>query len=158
MTTYFIFDHAGFYVGSTNEPQLRSTEIEPSNLSVTEVPGEIRSNWTGYSWIEIPFIAIPAPTVLAIHPWQFYIDIGPFFDRFGVAKMAVLMSADATVQAILRDVQVRKWIDLKRIDVAQSLAYIGSKVPALNAALQESILQTPVSFEENMALRKLYFS
>ena len=36
------------------------------------------------------------------------IDIGPFFDRFGVAKMAVLMSSDPVVQAILRDVQARK--------------------------------------------------
>lgn len=85
------------------------------------------------------------------------IDIGPFYDRFGPAKMAVLTSPDAGVKAILSDVSIRKWLDLKRPDVASSLAYIGSKVPAVDATLQATILTTPVAHEENVALRKLYF-
>ena len=87
-----------------------------------------------------------------------FIDIGPFFDRFGAAKMAVLMSTDATVQAILRDVQVRKWIDLRRQDVADSLAYISSKVPQLTPEIVANVIHLPVEDAENMALRKLYFS
>lgn len=90
--------------------------------------------------------------------WAWYIDIGPFFDRFGAAKMAVLTSTDAGVKAILADTQVRKWIDLQRPDVAQSVAYIGSVVSAVTPALQTAILTTPVTPEENLALRKLYFS
>ena len=86
-----------------------------------------------------------------------FADIGPFFDRFGATKMAVLTSTDAGVRAILQDIQVRKWIDLQRADVASSLAYIGSVVPALTGALQTSIRTTPVGAEENRALRKLYF-
>lgn len=91
-------------------------------------------------------------------PAAWFIDIGPFYDRFGAAKMAVLTSADAGVKAIMADVQIRKWIDLQRADVASSLAYIGSVVAALTPAIRTAILTTPVTAEENLALRKLYFS
>ena len=97
-----------------------------------------------------------APVV--VDPCEWFIDIGPFFDRFGAAKLAVLTSADATVKAILQDIQVRKWIDLKRADVASSLAYVGTKVPAVDATLQAAILNTPVDPVDNLALRKLYFA
>ena len=90
--------------------------------------------------------------------WEWLIDIGPFFDRFGAAKMAVLTSADAGVQAILKDVQIRKWLDLKLPELAQSVAYVGTKVPGVSAKLQDAILNTPVAEAENLALRKMYFS
>ena len=90
--------------------------------------------------------------------WEWLIDIGPFFDRFGAAKMAVLISSDVGVQAIIKDTQVRKWLDLKLPEIASAVAYIGTKVPALTAELQQSILNTPVEEKENLALRKLYFS
>lgn len=98
------------------------------------------------------------PVQVPAQPWEWLIDLGTFFDRFGAAKMAVLTSSDAGVQAILKDTQVRKWIDLKHPDVASSIAYIGTKVPALTANLQSAILNTPVAEHENLALRKLYFS
>lgn len=91
-------------------------------------------------------------------PCEWLIDLGPFYDRFGTAKMAVLTSADAGVKAIIADLNIRKWVDLQRADVASGLAYVGSKVPSVDAALQSAILTTPVSAEDNRALRKLYFS
>lgn len=100
---------------------------------------------------ELKYVATP------VDPCQFLIDIGPFYDRFGSAKMAVLTSTDAAVKAILSDVSIRKWIDLKRADVASSLAYIGTVVPALTGTLQTAILNTAVTAEENRALRKSYF-
>ena len=103
---------------------------------------------------EVPSVPTPEPTVPV---WQWYIDIGPFFDRFGSAKMQVLTSSDPGVQAILKDIQVRKWIDLKIPEVSQSLAYVASKIPSVTQELQESILNTPVADHENLALRKLYF-
>ena len=94
----------------------------------------------------------PAPA------WEWFIDIGPFFDRFGAAKMAVLTSSDVGVQAIIKDTQVRKWLDLKLPELASALAYVGTKVPSVTQELQQSILNTPVAETENLALRKLYFS
>lgn len=96
----------------------------------------------------------PAPPA---DPCEWLIDLGPFYDRFGGAKMAVLTSADAGVKAIMSDVAIRKWIDLQRADVASALTYIGGVVPALTGALRTAILTTPVTADENRALRKLYF-
>lgn len=106
-----------------------------------------------YRLVEEP----PAPPEQAPE-WQWFIDIGPFYDRFGAAKMAVLTNPDAGLKAILADLNIRKWVDLKRADVAQALAYVGSVVPAVDAAMQTAILNTPVADIENLALRKVYFS
>ena len=85
------------------------------------------------------------------------IDLGPFYDRAGAAKMPILTSTDATVKAIIGDLNIRKWVDLTRPDVASALTYIGSVVPALTPAIQSAMLATPVAAVENLALRKLYF-
>lgn len=151
------YDFAGWYTGSTDQQHERSTPIAPANLIVTEVAGEMRSNWTGYEWMNLPFVA-PIDVAPACDVWEWFIDIGPFFDRFGSQKLAVLSSQDPIVKAILSDVQVRKWVDLKRPDVAQSLDYIGTKVAGVNPALKAAIINTLVSSEENLALRKTYFS
>lgn len=103
-------------------------------------------------------VAVEDSPPITVNTTEWLIDIGPFFDRFGAAKMAVLTSADPGVRAILADTQVRKWIDLQRADVAQSVAYIGTVVAAVTPALQTAILTTPVSPEENLALRKQFFS
>ena len=100
----------------------------------------------------------PEPPAPAAPEWEWYIDIGPFFDRFGSAKLAVLTSTNPGVQAILKDTQVRKWLDLKLPEIAQSVDYLAKRVPAVTPELKEAILTTQVAEHENLALRKLYFS
>lgn len=90
---------------------------------------------------------------------EWLIDIGPFFDRFGAAKLAVLASTDATVRAIVQDVMARKWVDLKRADVALSFdVLIAKAIPGVTVELKDAVINTPVMAEENLALRKLFFS
>lgn len=101
-------------------------------------------------------LTFTAPTAPA-DPCANLIDLGPFYDRAGVAKMPILTSTDATVKAIIGDLNIRKWVDLTRADVASALGYIGSVVPALTPAIQAAMLATPVAAVENLALRKLYF-
>ena len=100
----------------------------------------------------------PQPEPTPAPEWEWYIDVGPFFDRFGSAKLAVLTSTNPGVQAILKDTQVRKWLDLKLPEIVQSVDYVASVVPAVTPKLKEAILTTPVAEHENLALRKLYFS
>lgn len=99
----------------------------------------------------------PVAPIAPADPCQWLIDIGPFYDRFGAAKMPVLLCADPTVKAIVADLNVRKWVELSRPDVAQALAYIGSKVPEVTSALRAAIVGATVTPAENVALRKLYF-
>lgn len=90
---------------------------------------------------------------------EWLIDVGPFFDRFKTAKMPLLLSTNATVKALLSDIQVRKWIDLKRPDVSQAIdALIALGVTNMTTELKNEILNTPVTAEENLALRKQFFS
>jgi len=105
-----------------------------------------------YRQVPNTFDQVPAPA------WEWLIDVGSFFDRFGAAKMAVLTSSDVGVQAIVKDTQIRKWLDLKLPELASALAYVGTKVPSVTQELQQSILNTPVEEKENLVLRKLYFS
>lgn len=103
--------------------------------------------------------AVAEGVLTQLNPTEWLIDVGPFFDRFSSSKMPLLMSANTTVQALVKDLQVRKWIDLQRADVGQGIdALIALAVPGVTAGLKTAILTTPVTPEENFALRKVYFS
>lgn len=84
------------------------------------------------------------------------IDVGPFFDRFGAAKIAVLASTNPTVAALVKDVQCRKWIDLSRPDVAQAIDIIIAA--GITGVDKSAILNNPVQPAEQLALIKLYFN
>ena len=144
-----------------DEAFIASITSKWDHIECIDTPAELALGvGIGWEWEGSSFVA-PTPTTPEPQPspvWEWYIDIGTFFDRFGAAKMAVLTSSDVGVQAIIKDTQVRKWLDLKLPEIASAVAYIGTKVPALTAELQQSILNTPVEEKENLALRKLYFS
>lgn len=89
-------------------------------------------------------------------PWAWAIDIGPFFDRFGSAKMAILASTNNVVKAILTDVSIRKWIDLRNPSVAQGIDTLMALGIPITAEMRTAILTTPVAEIEQSAVRKLY--
>lgn len=98
--------------------------------------------------------------------WEWYVDIGPFTDRFGVKAFAVDSSPDPFVQLFNRDLSRRKWVDLKDPRVAMALGYLAGQTvpgvgtiaaPILTPAEVTAFLGTPVRPDENLALRKLYF-
>lgn len=130
-----------------------------------KVPDDVNQNatrdgqgiWAAY--VAPPYVEpVMVPPTPVVAPTECLIDIGPFMDRFGSAKMPVLMSVEPTVKAILADMFARKWIDLKRADVPQAIGAIAAYVPAVTPALKTSILTAPVTSEENRALRTLFFS
>lgn len=97
----------------------------------------------------------PLPPEPVIHAW--YIDHGPFYDRFGDSMMAILMSTDPQVQALIKNLEARKWIDLQRPDVAGGLDLLISK-GLITAEQKTAILNTPITYEDQRALIKMYFS
>ena len=121
--------------------------------TIESTPQFAEDNYPG-SWREVQL----EPSV-PNHPTDWLIDIGPFFDRFKTAKMPLLLSTNTTVKALLSDIQVRKWVDLKRVDVAQAMdALIDLGVTNMTVELKNEILNTSVTAEENLALRKQFFS
>lgn len=154
------YDFWGWY---TTDPQWAARVVDhaPASVPASAEVGQPYPNWTGVAWVDLIYVApelppAPPPPPGPVYNW--FIDLGPFYDRFGAAKMAVLTSADPGVRAIIADLNIRKWVDLQRADVAQALAYVGSVVPAVTPAMQTTILTTPVAPEENLALRKVYFA
>ena len=64
------FDTYGWYTTEVLED--RVADVEPANKSTTTVSGELRANWTGYSWIDIPYSSYeylycePVPEVITM--------------------------------------------------------------------------------------------
>ena len=85
----------------------------------------------------------PVPPTTPVGTWL--ISVGAFFDRFDPAKQQILASTDANIQAMVKDAQVRKFIDLQRPDLPLMLDYIIAAGYGINKAL---ILNTPAAPSE----------
>lgn len=141
-----------------------SAELEPSPQRV-EVDG-LHSELLGqrYNTQTSAFEPVPAPP----DPAEWLMDIGPFVDRLGAKRFVIEQSTDPFVMSFQHDVDTRrKWIDLQDPRVAQQLGYLaGHEVPGIGTiaspiltdAEVAQVLTTPVQPQENLALRKLYFS
>lgn len=114
----FEFDLWGWYTGQVEEPGLRTTPVAPANTSLTEVEGEPRANWTGVEWVELPYVAPPAPVEPEADPRLWWVDVGPFYDRFGTDALAIAASDHGACRAVQTLTGVRKYIDLRDPRVA----------------------------------------
>ena len=52
MRTYNLY---GWY--SADQFPSRPADVAPENDSLTETEGELRANWTGYEWVDLPYAA-----------------------------------------------------------------------------------------------------
>jgi hypothetical protein len=53
-----------------------------------------------------------------------HITVGAFFDRFGDQKWSILADTDVSVQALIKDASVRKWINLDAPHVLEGLQMV----------------------------------
>lgn len=142
--------------------QAHSAIADPALVSIDFLDQSLLGKkYENGQFVEVPQPA-PEPPV-----WAWYIDIGPFTDRLGLASAAIDLSSEQGVVVIRNDLARRKWIDLKDPRVIAALWYLAGQPhpvlgtlaqPLLTAAVVTSALSTAVSAEENLALRKLYFS
>ena len=101
-------------------------------VKVYEYASEAPVEWNGMEFathdhVEQPPADLPPAAPVKAEDW--WINVGPFYDRFGAYKLPILASADPLVQAIIKDTTVRKYIDLhgRRPELAQALALLRSK-------------------------------
>lgn len=99
---------------------------EWDHIERIDTPAEIALGvGIGWGWsAQDGFIRPPAPEPV---PEKRHITVGALYDRFGVEKYAVLASTDPVVQALIKDVSARKFIDLDRPDLLTGLQIVQSK-------------------------------
>ena len=80
---------------------------------------------------------VPEPEIVVVR----HISVGAFYDRFGAAKWAILADESPQVRAVVRDVSVRKYIDLANTELPAGLAILQA---AGHAIVPEAILGDPI--------------
>lgn len=73
-----------------------------------------------------------------------WIDKGPFFDRFGAKALAIVSSTDAQVQGLVSLIYPRNYIDLKRQDLPNMLGLLVAK-GLITSAEKDAVLTTPTT-------------
>ena len=81
----------------------------------------------------------PAP------PEQRFIFVGSFFDRFGQHKWPILADANPMVQALVKDCQVRRYIDLDNPELPAGLEML---VQAGHAIDPDAVVNAPITDAE----------
>lgn len=118
------FDNYGWYDGDADGD--RTTNIQPANLSMTTTPGELRANFTGYEWLDLPYVA---PVI--VEPKQ---PVPPLVSKFQ-AKAALLNAGHlATVEAIMSNQATPELMRLAWTE-AQEFRRDSPTVAAMAAAL-----------------------
>jgi hypothetical protein len=69
---------------------------------------------------------LPEPEAPPAPPEPRHITVGSFFDRFGTHKYPILASTNPLVQALIKDVSVRKFVNLDDPQLPQGLGMIES--------------------------------
>ena len=91
---------------------------------------------TGWRWPQATEVSEPATR---------RISVGAFFDRFGPLKWAILADTAPTVQAVVRDASVRKFIDLDNPDLPAGLQILVAAGHPIDAA---AIVEAPIQPRE----------
>lgn len=112
----------------------------------------------GWTFDQGAFTPPPAPPVLRwtdahLAPEYHWIDVGPFFDRFGLKALAVTSSTDAQVQGLVTLILPRKYVDLKRADLSPMLDILVAK-GIITTAEKASIIN-PVTTEYERHIKGL---
>lgn len=97
------------------------------------------ANYPAGNYREVVQPEPPAP------PEQRFIFVGSFFDRFGQFKWPILADANPMVQALVKDCQVRRYIDLDNPELPSGL---GMLVQAGHAIDPDVVINTPITEAE----------
>jgi hypothetical protein len=79
-----------------------------------------------------------------LDPRYHWIDVGPFFDRFGAKALAITGSTDPQVQGLVTLLLPRKYVDLKRADLPGMLDLLISK-SLINSTDKAAVLNPQTS-------------
>ncbi|NVM80054.1 hypothetical protein FHW83_005899 [Duganella sp. SG902] len=121
----------------------------------TKVPDNVTAGslFNSGTWdiYEPPIELPPNPlTWASAAPEYFWIDVGPFFDRFGAKALAITRSEDADVRGLVTLLLPRKYIDLKRSDLPQLVGILQAKGLITVAELAAALNQVTTDYERHV--------
>ena len=79
-----------------------------------------------------------------LDPRYWWVDVGPFFDRFGAKALSITSSTDPQVQGLVSLLLPRKYVDLKRADLPSMLDILVAK-SLITTADKTAVLTTPTN-------------
>lgn len=121
----------------------RSTDVDPGEVPAERAVGQPWPNFTGEAWVLLPYAEPAAQPEPPKAPRL--VTVGAFFDRFGPLKWEILADPSPLVQAVIRDAQVRRHIDLDNPDLPGGLAIIQGAGHQIDA---EALIDAPVQPQE----------
>lgn len=94
------------------------------------------------TWVSAP--QTPSWSDTDLNPQYWWINVGPFFDRFNGKAINITSSTDPVVQGLLTLTLPREYIDLKRADLAGMLDILIAK-GLINSDDKTAILSPPTT-------------
>lgn len=94
------------------------------------------------TWVSDP--SIPSWSDTDLNPQYWWINVGPFFDRFNGKAINITSSTDPVVQGLLTLTLPREYIDLNRADLAGMLDILVAK-GLINGSDKTAILSPPTT-------------
>ncbi len=159
---FFTYNDFGWLTGQIPNQVSRSTPLDPGVESYTPVEGEPFPNWTGFSWMLLPYVTPPIPEPepepepVPEDPRIWWIDEGPYKDRFGIDGIAMYASDHRLCRAMVGLIANRKYINLKDPKIRNMmLMIVQAQLPEadpmipgsgpLTLAKVDAILNTPTN-------------
>ena len=162
---FYKFDNSGWYDGTSEEVLPRTTEVAPTSVPVSKVEQQLYPNWTGYEWVMQPYLTpkpIPELPPPPEDPRLWWIDVGPFKDRFdkygypGLKLTVLSMCRTSDIcYGVFADLNGRLYIDLKgrQGELLAALGLIATELelagkPTITPAMRMAMLTTPTTEAE----------
>lgn len=155
---FYKFDDYGWYIGSTNTREPRTTDLVPPVVDITTEEGQPASNWSGSRWFEVPYV-IPTPFV-PTEPEpvpepepvvEKKITQLAFISRFTDAEAIALdlASIGATVEAAsirryIQKINAATFIDLSRADTIAGVNALET-IGLIGVGRSNHILNDPIT-------------
>lgn len=135
------FDLFGWYTSTSIAG--RATLIAPANTSETTTPGELRANFTGYVWVDLPYVVPPAPQAPAP---EVPTSVTRRQARQALLLAGLLDSVDPAIAAIPDTTQRRlaeiEWIDSLEFERSRPLLISLATALGLDSAALDQLFIT----------------
>jgi hypothetical protein len=121
-----------------------------------DVPDEVGPMWRLEDDVWAPPPAAPVVEPLPALTWEnapaeyWWIDVGPFFDRFGAKALAITSSDDSQIRGLVTLLLPRQYVDLKRPDLPVMLGLLVSKGEITEAEMIAALTTPTTDYERHI--------